>query len=417
MDEVKKISLVCEKCGGTLMVDDAKEVMACPYCGSKTLLVESDNVTIERIRTSAQKEVELERIRVDDRKQQRLMEQEREQEVTIQAEKFRKSKWFKLLIVGFLIAVFCAYSCFSDGKILGGILAVLQAGCFGLAWMMGMQIVKEKKRYMHILIAIVGMILIVPTFRACNKAPEIKEVKWSVIFLGEVIPEPNSKKLDIHTNTSDELWMDVVDTSDEEYYEYITACKEWGYTIDVEEDSKEYIAYNDEGYYLELSHYDTDEMRVELTSSKKLEELKKRKESATKAPTQAPPTEVPVTKDESTAEPSKQESVTENSEIIQNPQKKEDAQTDPTFVDPEFKKMMDSYEEFFDEYIEMMNKISKADSMEVLELMGAYSEYLQEYTDMMEEITSINQDDLSAADALYYAEVTAHIYQKLAKIQ
>ena len=46
MDEVKKISLVCEQCGGTLMVDDAKEVMACPYCGSKTLIVESDGCQI-----------------------------------------------------------------------------------------------------------------------------------------------------------------------------------------------------------------------------------------------------------------------------------------------------------------------------------------------------------------------------------
>ncbi len=34
--------------------------MACPYCGSKTLIIESDAVMLGRIRTTAQKGVELE---------------------------------------------------------------------------------------------------------------------------------------------------------------------------------------------------------------------------------------------------------------------------------------------------------------------------------------------------------------------
>ncbi len=493
MDDLRKVSLVCEQCGGTLLVDDAKEVMACPYCGSKTLIIESDAVTMERIRTSAQKEVELERIRAVDREQQRLAQREQEREMSNQTERFRKSKWFKFLIVGFFIAAFCAYSCFSKGRILGGILSVIQAGCFAVAWTMGMQIIKEKKRYMHILIALLGVILFVPTFKACSKAPDVEEVKWSVIFLGEEIPEPNSKKLDIHTNTADELWIDVVETSKEEYYEYISSCKEAGYIIEVKEDSIGYKAYNEEGFYLELSSYG-EEMRIKLEAPMETEELNwNQHDISSVLPQPKSQLGAYITENEEyvtviVSKTSKEdylqyceeckslgfetdaetgsnyygaydvegnklhlshtngnsemeirltyavelpdngsdetETITESdsndqteTEVIKESDSTEDFEADAGVVTPEFKEMMDSYEEFFDEYVELMNKVSTADSMEMVELMGKYSEYMQKYTEIMEKMDAINQEELSVADALYYTEVTTRIYQKMAKTQ
>ena len=588
MDDLKKLSLICEQCGGTLMVDDGKEVMACPYCGNKTLIVESDAVTMERIRTTAQKEVELEKIKAVDREQQRILEKEEKQELNIQAENFKKSKWFKVLIFAFLIAVLCAYICFSRGRILAGALSVLQAGCFGMAWVMGMQIIKEKKRYMHILIAIVGIILIVPTFRACNKADDIKEVKWGVIFLGEAIPEPDSKKLDIHTNTAEELWIDVTDTSDEDYYEYVVACKELGYTIEVEEYSSGYSAYNEDGYFLELSNHGySEEMSIQLKAPRVTEELDWGKHNISTVlpapvsksgvfeieneervvvivskttneeflqycykckslgfeieaetngddyiafdgmgnklnlsytngssemkivleypmkfsditwPTVGVGTLAPApnslsgniindcswaysvyiantTKDEYETYAQKciesgfdkdvrkyensvhadysedinlhieykgfdimyvsitgkmsedysylseiietDETVINEPEVTQVPDTIEVPEMDVEFIDPEFKEMMDSYEAFFDEYVDFINKFNNADSIEVLELMSSYTDYMEQYAETMEKLSDINQDDLSAAEALYYAEVMARIYQKLEKL-
>lgn len=43
------ISMRCKECGGTLEVDKGKEVLFCPYCGSKGLIEESDEVKIKRI--------------------------------------------------------------------------------------------------------------------------------------------------------------------------------------------------------------------------------------------------------------------------------------------------------------------------------------------------------------------------------
>ncbi len=37
-------------------IDESREVVSCPYCGSKKVVLESDDVKIERIRNEAKKE-------------------------------------------------------------------------------------------------------------------------------------------------------------------------------------------------------------------------------------------------------------------------------------------------------------------------------------------------------------------------
>ena len=83
-------------------------------------------------------------------------------------------------------------------------------------------------------------------------------------------------------------------------------------------------------------------------------------------------------------------------------------------VDPKFKKMMDSYEAFFDEYVDFMEKYE--DSDDVLGMLDEYSDYLTKYADYMEKLDDVDTNNLSAADAAYYAEVSARITKKLAGI-
>lgn len=42
--------LRCEDCNGVMDVDPDREIISCPYCGSKHLVLDSDAVKIERIR-------------------------------------------------------------------------------------------------------------------------------------------------------------------------------------------------------------------------------------------------------------------------------------------------------------------------------------------------------------------------------
>lgn len=267
-ESIKKISLKCEQCNGTLTIDGNKNVLGCPYCGHQSLIIENDAVTIERIKTSAHKEIEMEKIRSNDRLHQMADEKEQRQEVKAQVEKFKKGKLSKFLIIVFLLSAVFTYFYFSFGRILAGILSLIQVGCFCSAWCMGMNIIKEKKRYIHIIVAIIGIVLIIPTMRSCgsiNTNKNVEQIKWSIIFLGDKIPEPNSKTIEIHNNEEDDLWIDVHNTSETEYYEYIAACKKLGYTVGMDENSIGYDAYNEEGYHLDIRYYtSSEEMSIQL---------------------------------------------------------------------------------------------------------------------------------------------------------
>lgn len=52
-DSVNTIRLTCQNCGSSMTFDNEKQIIACPYCGSKELIPESDNVKIERIKSES----------------------------------------------------------------------------------------------------------------------------------------------------------------------------------------------------------------------------------------------------------------------------------------------------------------------------------------------------------------------------
>ncbi|MBE5866726.1 MAG: zinc ribbon domain-containing protein [Lachnospiraceae bacterium] len=272
-EPIKKISLKCEQCNGMLVVDSDKTVLTCPYCGHQTLIIENDAITIERIKTSAHKEIEIERIKSTDRLHQIESEREQRQEEKDQVEKFKKGKWAKFLIIAFLLSAVFTYFYFSSGRILTGILSLIQAGCFGFAWCMGMNIIKEKKRYIHILIAIIGIVLIIPTMRSCGSAnvgsnkekePEYETIQWSIFDIGNMIPEPKSNKIDIGSNSEKWLCIDVYEMTEGDCYSYIQECEDkYGFNIDVEKMGSSFWAYNEDGYKLHVAHL-TEYMSIDL---------------------------------------------------------------------------------------------------------------------------------------------------------
>lgn len=58
---MEMISLKCKDCGGIVEVDPSKNVLFCPYCGSKSMIPESDQVRIARIKANERIEREKER--------------------------------------------------------------------------------------------------------------------------------------------------------------------------------------------------------------------------------------------------------------------------------------------------------------------------------------------------------------------
>ena len=82
-------------------------------------------------------------------------------------------------------------------------------------------------------------------------------------------------------------------------------------------------------------------------------------------------------------------------------------------IRPDFKEMMDSYEEFFDEYIAFMEKYSNADSSDSMSMMNDYFDYMTKYSEVMEKLGAVDQSELSDAETLYYIEFTTRISQKM----
>ena len=83
-------------------------------------------------------------------------------------------------------------------------------------------------------------------------------------------------------------------------------------------------------------------------------------------------------------------------------------------IRPEFKKAMDAYEEFYDEYCEFLEKYSKNPSDATL--IGQYGKMMTKMTEVNAAFEKWNDADMTTAEAAYYLEVNSRVLQKLAKV-
>lgn len=108
-----------------------------------------------------------------------------------------------------------------------------------------------KKWWFYVIVAVV-VIAIAGRISGGSKS---EKIDWDDMVLGAQLPQPPAKKGQIHTNTADELWVDIEKISDKQYADYVQACQTVGFTVDAESNSSSFSAYNAEGYKLELSYY------------------------------------------------------------------------------------------------------------------------------------------------------------------
>lgn len=83
-------------------------------------------------------------------------------------------------------------------------------------------------------------------------------------------------------------------------------------------------------------------------------------------------------------------------------------------VSPEWKKTMDAYEDFFDEYVEFM-KTYDASTLDS-ELITKYTELMQKFNEYSAELNDVEEGSLSKADYAYYIDVNSRIQKKLLEV-
>ena len=435
------LSISCPNCGAQLNVNKQQEIVICQYCGTNCsmadLLRESDAVRIEKIKSQAYKDIEMSKLQVEKEHIQQVMENENKMQEERKADMFKKGKLGKILIVSSIVCLLACFLAFSgrNKQVLSGLVALVQCVLFFTAWLMGMRIIREKKNGIHILIAIIGFLLIIPYFYFyrtgtgtdsieyvnSDSSIEMTALEWPTSDIGKLIPTPQSNVGNVSWEHSDGFSIYVGETSRDDYDAYVKECVKRGFDVDYRKGNNYYYADNKDGFSLSLN-YDNDVMHVRINAPKdevadeesepvpeSSENQDEQDNSYMSAEEASPSEEINTT---STAETMSPED--SSSEESMETSSAEDLTPSSDGVRPEFKEAMDSYEKFFDEYIDFMDKYSKSDNPTGMFL--DYVSYMTQFTETMEKMDAIGEEKLSAEELLYYTEVCSRINQKLLQV-
>lgn len=401
---MKTIQLKCKNCNAIMEVDEEKEEAVCPYCGAREKLIDSDTVAVEKIKSKTYKEMELAKMENENRKQADAAEKEEQKN-------YRKSKLSIVTLVFTFISLFMVFSAFESHHIVSGIIALIQTGVFAVSWLMGMRILQDKKRFLHVALAMLGILLLIP-YLMFNDGVEPEKLEWPTRGLAQQLPDPKAKYGYILTDDTDKFYASVDKYSSNKFDTYITKCQSMGYTEEVKESGNDYEAYTGEGYRLSLSHY-ADTMTIELNAPGTYDE----EPSETAVTEDTDSKETVDTENDSAKEDTSEEANTDTATGTKKEEKKETKKDkenakDSGKVNPDLKAFLDEYEAFVDKYVAFMKKY-KADSTNP-SLIADYSDMLQKEMDFEQKLDAYDEDTMSAADAAYYVEVTTRCAKKMA---
>lgn len=216
-------------------------------------------------------------------------------------------------------------------------------------------------------------------FTGCGSdSEEYTTITWATSGIGSLAPKPKSTKGKISIDSEDSYQATISEVSVDDFKSYVNDCKKKGFDVDYTSVDGMYTAKDKKGYDLSV-YYQDDEETMDIIIN---------------APEQ-----------ETTAEKTTKSSKKKSS-------KKSTSSSDN--VSPEFKATMDSYEEFFNDYVDFMKKYKN--STDITSMASDYADYMTKYSDMMQKLNDIKSEDLSTADLAYYNEVNARITKKLAEV-
>lgn len=211
---------------------------------------------------------------------------------------------------------------------------------------------------------------------------------WPTSDLVKLLPVPKSGVGTISIESSEKFRVYLGETTKEDFAAYIDECSKKGFSLDYNKSDTSYDAANANGYRISLRYEGNKVVSIEINAPKEssLQDAAKKEE---KPADQANDVQV-------------------NAEVVPASSEQVDSSGG---LRPEFKAAMDSYEAFYDEYLDVLKKYQNNPSDLTL---------LSEYTDIMERSLEVNANfeawgskDMNQDEALYYIEVSGRIAQKL----
>lgn len=158
------IQMRCKSCNGIMHAKEGENLLYCPFCGAEEMIVDSEDVAIEKIRYKAYADVEKHRQETTKQVELERMKHEREmeehEEIKESSRQFKKSKLRKWVILFAILCGIITCSRLSDKNFVGALIPGIQTILFVASWILGSG--TSKKHWLHRVLAICGFLLIVP---------------------------------------------------------------------------------------------------------------------------------------------------------------------------------------------------------------------------------------------------------------
>ena len=253
----------CNKCGTEL----PKGAKFCSNCGNKTETKQQEIVVnVENTTTKTNNPV------VETQKKETIVDKAKEKGISFWKQRSRLGKLATISLALFSLFAFIALV---SGKVGSVIVSLLAIGLTVVGILMKRQVIKVKKTWLPLLSIILSFVLVLPYFSFFgSNASGREKYNWNEVVLADILPQPVSPYGEIISNSEDYLSMDVTETTQDQYKDYIAACEAKGFTIDKESTNSNFSAFNETGYKLSLSYYDySSEMHINVDSAMEMETI------------------------------------------------------------------------------------------------------------------------------------------------
>lgn len=245
-------------------------------------------------------------------------------------------------------------------------------------------------------------------FTPSDPTEDFAVITWPTRGVATMLPQPSDLFGEITSDRSDHFGARMGHFTSDQFAAYVAACEENGFTENYSKGSESYVADNPEGYHLWLDYSpEYQYMSISLDAPDGASDPSSEgADTAQDSNDSAEP---------ETADKASDSSETTQAESEEPTEKSSDGNTALGEVTPDFKKAMDEYEAFFDEYLAFMEKYEKSSDLSP-EMLEDFSTYMERYNQTMEALDAIDEDSLSPADYAYYTEVMLRINKKIASM-
>ncbi len=218
-----------------------------------------------------------------------------------------------------------------------------------------------------------------------EKPMEMSEISWPDSKAGNQLPAPESTIGKFAHEYDDNFFVYIGNTSKTDYNDYIKACSDMGFTVNYNKGDNYYYADNGEGWHISLKYEGNNIMSIDIDAPSN-----KSAEST-----------AAVSETEKASEAKTEEIKSDDTELVDGMHK-------------DFKKAMDSYEAFMNEYVEFIKKYQNNPSD--AQLIADYAKYMSKYADLCDKFDKWESEDLNDTERAYYIDVQARVSKKLLEI-